>query len=84
LEKALGRDHPAVATGLNNLALLYKDQGRYEEAEPLYSRALAIFENVLGLTHPSTVACRDNLRLLYEQQGWTDKAEAVRRGDMGR
>src|ERR1700738_1141792 len=28
-EKALGRDHPDVATALNNLAALYKSQGRY-------------------------------------------------------
>jgi tetratricopeptide (TPR) repeat protein len=36
LEKALGPDHPNVATALNNLALLYKNQGRYADAEPLY------------------------------------------------
>src|SRR5262249_13121382 len=41
-EKALGRDHPDVATALNNLALLYRGQGRYADAEPLYQRALAI------------------------------------------
>jgi tetratricopeptide (TPR) repeat protein len=28
-EKALGRDHPDVATALNNLAELYRSQGRY-------------------------------------------------------
>ncbi len=28
-EKALGPEHPDVATSLNNLALLYDDQGRY-------------------------------------------------------
>jgi tetratricopeptide (TPR) repeat protein len=26
-EKTLGPDHPSVATGLNNLASLYEDQG---------------------------------------------------------
>ncbi|MEM9804018.1 MAG: tetratricopeptide repeat protein, partial [Cyanobacteria bacterium P01_D01_bin.56] len=29
---ALGERHPDVATGLNNLAELYRDQGRYAEA----------------------------------------------------
>jgi tetratricopeptide (TPR) repeat protein len=47
-EKALGPDHPDVATALNNLAQLYKDQGSYEDAEPLYKRALAIREKALG------------------------------------
>ena len=41
-EKALGPDHPDVATSLNNLAGLYHAQGRYAKAEPLYQRALAI------------------------------------------
>ncbi|MEL6816538.1 MAG: toll/interleukin-1 receptor domain-containing protein, partial [Cyanobacteria bacterium J06598_3] len=34
-QKLLDDDHPAVATRLNNLALLYSAQGRYSEAEPL-------------------------------------------------
>ena len=29
-EKDLGPDHPSVAQSLNNLALLYKSQGKYE------------------------------------------------------
>ena len=37
-----------VATSLNNLAALYYDQGKYAEAEPLYKRALAIWEKALG------------------------------------
>ena len=36
-EKALGKDHPDVATSLNNLALLYDSQGKYAEAEPFMS-----------------------------------------------
>ena len=50
-EKALGPEHPDVAISLNNLALLYRAQGRYAEAEPLLKRALAISEKALG---PST------------------------------
>ena len=39
------QEKPAViAVCLNNLANLYRDQGRYAEAEPLYKRALAIRE----------------------------------------
>ncbi len=51
-EKALGPEHPAVATGLNNLALLYYAEGKYTEAEPLFRRALAIAEKALGPEHP--------------------------------
>ncbi len=31
-EKALGPEHPDVARSLNNLAMVYTDQGKYEEA----------------------------------------------------
>src|SRR5271165_1025339 len=53
-EKALGREHPSTATGLNNLALLLKDQGDLAGARPLYERALAIWEKALGSEHPPT------------------------------
>jgi tetratricopeptide (TPR) repeat protein len=38
-ETVHGPEHPNTATGLNNLALLYRDQGRLAEAEPLFQRA---------------------------------------------
>src|SRR5438876_22031 len=50
----LGPKHPETAQGLNNLADLYREQGKYEQAEPLYERALAIREEVLGPEHPET------------------------------
>ena len=43
-EKALGPEHPTVATMLNNLALLYNAQGRDAEAETLRGRASAIVQ----------------------------------------
>ena len=52
LEKALGPDHPDVATALSNLAELYQDQGRYADAEPLFKRSLSIHEKALGPDHP--------------------------------
>ena len=37
-EEAGGSHHPLVAVSPNNLALLYKTQGRYGEAGLLYER----------------------------------------------
>ena len=39
-ERLLGAEHPNTLVSLNNLAGLYESQGRYDEAEPLYQRAL--------------------------------------------
>jgi len=53
-EKILEAGDPDLAVSLNNLALLYKTQGKYAEAEPLYRRAYAIMKARLGLAHPNT------------------------------
>ncbi|MBE7384424.1 MAG: tetratricopeptide repeat protein [Leptolyngbya sp. SIO1E4] len=60
---------PDVALSLNNLAGLYDAQGRYEEAEPLYTQALTLFEQILGPEHPYTQRVKDNLQILLEKKG---------------
>ncbi|CAM9452771.1 unnamed protein product, partial [Hapterophycus canaliculatus] len=52
-ETALGREHPDVAVGLNNLAELLCEQGKHTEAKPLFERSQKIKEKVLGPEHPS-------------------------------
>ncbi|RMH72917.1 MAG: tetratricopeptide repeat protein, partial [Cyanobacteria bacterium J007] len=47
-----GKEHPNVATSLNNLAGLYESQGRYAEAEPLYLEAVRIHRIALPENHP--------------------------------
>ncbi|MBN2441118.1 MAG: tetratricopeptide repeat protein [Spirochaetales bacterium] len=47
--------NPIIITSLNNLALLLQALGKYEEAESLFRKALAICENRLGKDHPSTI-----------------------------
>ncbi|MCA1994544.1 MAG: CHAT domain-containing protein, partial [Coleofasciculus sp. S288] len=62
---------------LNNLALLYEAQGNYAQAEPLYQRALAIFEKVLGPEHPDVAASLSALGSLYHAQGNYAQAEPL-------
>jgi tetratricopeptide (TPR) repeat protein len=54
---------------LNNLAELYYNQGRYEEAEPLYKRALKILEDTLGPDHPEVALTLESLKALYKNLG---------------
>ncbi len=75
----LGEEHPASLTVANNLAGLYRSQGRYGEAEPLFRRALATFERVLGAEHSDTLASLNNLAVLYESQGRYGEAEPLHR-----
>jgi Tetratricopeptide repeat len=60
----LGSDHPDTTTCLNNLAALYKRQGRYKEAEPLHQRAMKISIAFLGVNHPQTQQIIKNLSTL--------------------
>jgi CHAT domain-containing protein/Tfp pilus assembly protein PilF len=76
-EKVLGPDHPDVATILNNLVRLYRNQGRTAEAEPLLQRALAIREKALGRDHPDVATSLNDLAVLYRDQGRTAEAEPL-------
>jgi len=78
-EKALGPDHPDVAKSLNNLAEVYREQGRNADAEALYQRALAIREKALGPDHPDVAKSLNNLAEVYREQGRNADAEPVNR-----
>ena len=62
--KDVGPEHPMTAQGLNNLASVLMDQQRYDEAEPLFRRALKIQQNTLGANHPITKETQTNLAQL--------------------
>ncbi len=70
----LGPEHPDVAIILNNLAVLYRAQGKYAEAEPLYKRALAIREEALGPDHPHVAGSLENYAALLRKTGRGDEA----------
>ncbi len=65
------------AASLNNLALLYKAQGHYAEAEPLYKRSLAILDKALGPEHPNVAASLENYAALLRETEREHKAEEM-------
>ena len=56
-EKCLGSLHPDVAKQLNNLALLCQNQGKYDDVESYYKRAIDIYIKTLGIDDPN-VFCK--------------------------
>ena len=66
-----------LAVSLNNLALLYDTQAKYDQAEPLHKRSLAIDEQALGPDHPDVATDLNNLAALYDDQGKYDQAEPL-------
>ncbi len=62
---------------MNNLAIVYLRQGRYDEAEPLYLETLKIRKRVLGGDHPSTRNSMNSLANLYKATGRLETARPV-------
>ncbi len=56
-----------MAASLNNLAALYRSQGRYTEAEPLYLEAINIATQVLGDNHPDSQTIMENYKTMLSQ-----------------
>ena len=68
LERAYGPFNGDVAASLNNLAMLYGNQGQDADAEPLYRRAIAIQEKLHGLDSSEVAPELNNLAALYQRQ----------------
>jgi CHAT domain-containing protein/Tfp pilus assembly protein PilF len=62
---------------LNNLAVLYDEQGAYEKAEPLLERALAIQKRTLGEWDPAVATSLENLGVHYRRQRAFVRAEPL-------
>jgi tetratricopeptide (TPR) repeat protein len=62
---------------LDSLAELYRVQGRYTEAEPLFKRALEVREKALPAGHPGIAQSLNNLAELYRAQGRLSEAEPL-------
>jgi len=73
----IGTESLDIAQSLNNLAHLYQTQGKHEQVEPLYQRALSIYEQELGADHSWAATSLNNLAALYRDQGKYEQAEPL-------
>ena len=73
-EEKLGATHPNTLETVQNLANVYRNQGRYDAAEKLCERVLTVKEEKLGATHPDTLGTVQNLAIVYQSQGRYDEA----------
>ena len=67
----------SVLASYHNIGILYSNQGKLQEAEVMYQRALDGTENALGPDHTSTLDTVNNLGNLYRDQGKLQDAEAT-------
>lgn len=78
-EKNFGHSDVRIADALVQLATLYRRQGDYGRAEPLYNRALALQEKAFGSVHPAIARTVAGLALLNFEQGHYPRAEGFYR-----
>ena len=78
-EQSYGKDHPAVAILLNNLARLLQATNRLAEAERLTRRALAIAEQSYGEDHPDVARDLNCLATLLQATNRLVEAEPLMR-----
>ncbi len=66
-----------LAATLNNLATLNRKQGKYNKAESLYKRSLAIWERILGPEHPHVAASLETYASLLRETGRNTGADML-------
>jgi len=54
----MGPEHLSVTNSLLYLASPYRTRGEYVKAEPMFERALRIYQKALGQKHPTTAERR--------------------------
>ncbi|GBG34411.1 Kinesin light chain [Hondaea fermentalgiana] len=73
VESFYGDKHPVYASVLNNLALMHKQVGEFDEAVKSLSEAIRIYKDTVGDDHLSTVTAMGNLGQLYKTYALNSK-----------
>lgn len=76
-DAATGLSGAGSASAINNLALQYKQQGRWQESEALYLQALSLHRSSLPPDHPQIASSMCNLAALYHSMRQPGKAEPL-------
>jgi len=74
MKAALGEDNKTTLDTLNQLGILLKDIGDYEEARKVYEKCLLGQEKVLGEDHKKTLGSLNNLGTVYDDMKDYEKA----------
>jgi hypothetical protein len=76
-KRVLGEEHPDTLTSMANLALTYRNQGRWKEAESLFVQVMEMEKKVLGEEHLLTLTSMSYLASTYNNQGRWREAESL-------
>lgn len=71
-------DHTGTIDAIGALAMVYTNMGRFEDADPLHQRNIAMSTAALGQDHPATLQSMDNYAIqLYKNNQHQDARELL-------
>ncbi len=73
-QELLEEDDPLISQNHHNIAMIYEDLSKFDEASLFYSKALEIDEKNYGSEHPETLILYNSLSALYYETGNYTKA----------
>lgn len=76
--RLLGEEHMGTVLAMNNLAITYGSQNKFDLAAPLTSKVLEIRRRVLGAEHPHTLTSMESLASIYKASGRLKQALKLR------
>jgi tetratricopeptide (TPR) repeat protein len=76
-QRVLQKAHPLLTDTIYALGYMYREQGRYNEAEPLCIKALELDKHLLGENHPNVAESLNNLAEIYRATGRYGEAEPL-------
>jgi tetratricopeptide (TPR) repeat protein len=79
LRARAGTEHSDTLMSMNSLAVVLRNQGKYEQAEEMHRQVLRLYETVLGKEHPDTLASITNLGAVLRDQGKYERVEEMLR-----
>ena len=72
-QKLFGDSHPATASAYNNIGLMHKALGQFDDSRTNYTRALELYGDIVGTDHASYAAALNNLGNLDRAQAHVDE-----------
>ncbi|KAJ4857793.1 tetratricopeptide repeat domain-containing protein [Trichoderma breve] len=78
LEQAFGKDHHCAITTKETLVWIYRDQGRYKEAEELQIKGLSFHQKLYGEKERCTIDAMAELASIYADQKRYDEAKKLK------
>ena len=72
-----GPQHLVIAGTLNNMAMVYTEQGKYEQALEAYSKSLDIKIKLVGQDSPDVADTKYNMAILHKKRGESKVAKQL-------